>query len=214
MGKLDLLAAENYLLDIIARRFQQASAAPATNAFPFFQVKTHLHRIKPVGEPQLPPQTLPVCQYLPQTLHTDGADQTLVQALEPLLPCLAWIQNPNYQAGVMPAGFLENYGYTDIVSQRGLIADDAFALGILLLGPHTEYPPHHHPAEEIYYTVGGWAEWWQTGQPWLARPAGSFVYHASGVAHAMRTGREPVCLLYAWWGEIQTAAQLTKRPNP
>ncbi len=213
MEKLGLFAAENYLLHVIDRRFQQASETSPAGAPPFFQVSDHLHRIKPAGAPQLPPQTLPVCRYLPQTFHAPGADQALVQALEPLLPILAWIQNPNYQTGVMPTGFLENYGYADIVSQRGLIADDTFAVGILLLGPHTEYPPHHHPAEEIYYTVGGTATWWQTGQTWLARPAGQFVYHASGIVHAMRTGAEPVCLLYAWWGDVQTAAQLTADRN-
>ncbi|MFN8495720.1 MAG: dimethylsulfonioproprionate lyase family protein [Caldilineaceae bacterium] len=213
MERLDLLAAENNLLHVIARCFQQASEAPSARTPPFFQVNAHLHRIKPACEPRLSAQTLPVCRYLRQTLQAPGADRALVQALEPLLPLLAWIQNPNYQKGVMPAGFLENYGYADIVSQRGLIADDEFALGILLLGPHTEYPPHHHPAEEIYYTLGGWAEWWQTGQTWLARSAGSFVYHPSGVVHAMRTGAEPVCLLYAWWGDVQTAAQLTGDRN-
>lgn len=213
MERLDLVAAENDLLHFIDRRFQQASETSPTGAPPFLQVSGHLHRIKPAGKPQLRPQTLPVCQYLSQTFHAPGADHTLVQALEPLLPLLAWIQNPNYQTSAMPAGFLENYGYADIVSRRGLIADDAFALGILLLGPHTEYPPHQHPAEEIYYTLGGAAEWWQTGQTWLAQPAGRFVYHASGVAHAMRTGAEPVCLLYAWWGDVQIAAQLTADRN-
>lgn len=169
-----------------------------------------LYHSKPDDQPALSRKVLPVCRYLPATLDTEEANAPLVVALRPLLPDLAWVQNPNYQAGNMPTGYLANYGYADIISARGFIADDQFALGILLLGPYTEYPPHHHPAEEIYYTIGGSAYWWQTNQAWTHRPPGSFVYHPSGVAHAMKTEGAPVCLLYTWWGDVQTAARLTK----
>jgi quercetin dioxygenase-like cupin family protein len=124
-----------------------------------------------------------------------------------MLPRLAWVQNPNYRSDNTPPALLTNYGYAEIVGRQGLILDDAFALGLLLLGPHTEYPPHHHPAEEIYATLAGRVVWWQSGQPWVMRPPDTLVYHPSGVAHAMRTVDDPALLLYIWWGEVQTAAR-------
>jgi len=213
MKNVNLISLEIDVLRAITNVFAQCPPG-SIDASALQATLTHLQRIKPSNAPALTPRTLPVCCYLAQTLSTTGpasnAATLLFSALEPLLPTLAWIQNPNYQVGNMPAGFLENYGYADIVSGRGLIADDEFALGMLLLGPNTAYPPHHHPAAEIYYTIGGAARWWQTEQDWVARPPGSFVYHPSGAVHAMQTEAEPVCLLYAWWGNVQTAAQLTR----
>lgn len=210
METATLLGDENHLLTAVATLFHQAAIQQRESSAPFLQVSSHLQRIKPSRQPLLPPGSLPVCQYLERTLKAPSVDATLVTALRPLLSALAWIQNPNYLTGNMPAGFLENYGYADIVSPRGLIADDKFALGILLLGPNTEYLPHYHPAEEIYYTVGGVCDWWQTGQLWTQQQPGAFVYHPSGVVHAMRTAKEPVCLLYTWWGAVQSAAQLSQ----
>lgn len=209
MKNINVTSLEIDLLRAITNVFAQCPPG-SIDASALQATLTHLQRIKPSNAPALTPRTLPVCRYLAQTLGAPTVATFLIRALEPLLTSLAWIQNPNYQVGNMPAGFLENYGYADIVSGRGLIADDEFALGMLLLGPNTAYPPHHHPAAEIYYTIGGAARWWQTEQEWVARPPGSFVYHRSGAVHAMQTEAEPVCLLYAWWGNVQTAAQLTR----
>jgi quercetin dioxygenase-like cupin family protein len=194
------------ILEILATAASRDAIPPARLAL----VRQHLQRI---DQPEYtaviqrrPVQSLPVCRYLQGLL--DVAEPRLGGALGQLLLGLCWVQNPNYTAGQMPRGFLENYGYSELIGGRGLVQDEAFALGLLLLGPHTLYPPHHHPADEIYYTVAGQATWWQRDGPWIARYDGSLVDHPSGVVHAMRTADTPVLLLYCWWGEVGVAARL------
>ncbi len=200
-----------HLLAVIQTRLVQALAYEPKLAPILHTVVDHLRRV-PIEIQPLRASRLPVCRYLPALLHQQ-AEEPISRALTMLLPYLAWVQNPNYTQGKMPVTFLENYGYADIISRRGLIFDAEFALGFLVLGPNVEYPPHGHPAEELYFTVSGSAQWWQTGSKrWTTRKAGSFVHHLPGVAHATRTGRQPICLLYAWWGEVGPAARLLNSP--
>ena len=85
-----------------------------------------------------------------------------------------------------------------------LLGGSDYSLGVLLLGPGLTYPPHAHPANEIYYVVGGTAEWRQGDGPWTRRAPGSLIQHPSGQVHATRTGRDPLLALYLWWGDIET----------
>ena len=210
MPILPIHALVSNFLTLVERLFAETAQQNISLAVPLQTASVHLRAVQLMGEPALSPRVLPVCRYLPLALTAGKAIAGLADALQPLLPALAWIQNPNYQPNTIPPTFLDNYGYADIISRRGLFAADALAMGILLLGPHTEYPPHVHPAAEIYYTIGGACHCWQTGQAWTQQGAGSVVYHPSGVVHAMRTLDEPVCLLYIWWGDVQIAARLTQ----
>ena len=92
--------------------------------------------------------------------------------------------------------------------RTSLIGGGGYALGVLLLGPGLTYPPHAHPANEVYYIVGGSAEWRRGDGPWTSRATGSLVQHPSGLVHATRTGDDPLLALYLWWGDIETHARL------
>jgi quercetin dioxygenase-like cupin family protein len=165
---------------------------------------------------QRPPRQLPVCRYWLKALaRAEGTPAaTLAAALRPFDPALQWIQNPNYTAASMGAGFVENYGYADLLGPRGLMLHDQFAVGVLLLGPDTTYPPHHHPAIEVYCVVGGVAEWQREDGPWTKKPSGSLIYHPSGLAHATRTGADPLLALYLWRGHLGTPATLKRVARP
>lgn len=85
-------------------------------------------------------------------------------------------------------GLLERYGWFDVASPRGLVEADALAVGLLLLGPDTLYPPHAHPAMELYHVVAGTAEWWSADGAWTAArgqlrlpPAPGAALHADGI---------------------------------
>lgn len=197
-----------YLLAVLHAQCARAIRQEPGLRTPLLTAVEHLSRILPRPE-KMAPQVLPVCQYLPSLLRADDEDP-VVRGVAPLCAQLAWVQNPNYTGGQLAPAFLANYGYAEIIGPQGVVLDDEFMLGILLLGPQTEYPAHYHPAEELYYTVSGDASWWQREQPWTQRGSGSYVYHPSGVAHAMQTARQPVCLLYMWWGEIGVPAQLLR----
>ena len=162
------------------------------------------------ARPVAAPAKVPACALLARIFaHAEaGPAAAIGRALGPLIDTVNWVQT--YSEAEMGARFLANYGYFDIASpNRGLIRTDALALGFLLLGPGTLYPAHRHPAVELYHVVAGSPDWRVEDGPWEARPAGSFIFHRSMAIHAMRTGPEPLLALYAWLGDLATAARLT-----
>lgn len=120
----------------------------------------------------------------------------------------AWQQNSNYRAAPPRAGFLENYGYLECAGPGAPFLCADFRLGLLLLGPHTLYPPHHHPAEEIYLPLGP-GLWWRDGEAWGRREAGAVIHHPPMCAHATKSGDEALAAIYLWRGEIEQAAVIS-----
>ncbi|MFI4998081.1 MAG: dimethylsulfonioproprionate lyase family protein, partial [Hyphomicrobiales bacterium] len=115
---------------------------------------------------------LPVCRFLAGALRgaVGGAAAPLAPPLEALLASLAWTQNPNYRRAPPADGFLDNYGWSEWIGERGAFVSDAIACGVLMLGPDIEYPAHSHEAEELYLPLAGQA-WWRAAQSgWRLRP--------------------------------------------
>jgi hypothetical protein len=140
---------------------------------------------------------LPVLRWLAHMSHETaafGAD--VVAALCRAAPSLAWRQT--YSLKDLDAGFLDNYGWTEIFGAQGPLIGERIACGFLLLGPSTHYPRHHHEAEEIYLPLRGTAAWQQGDAPWLERSPGTPIHHTSDEPHAMRTGPTPLLALYLW----------------
>ncbi|MCH7943941.1 MAG: cupin domain-containing protein [Proteobacteria bacterium] len=165
-----------------------------------------------VCAPLLAPKRLPACRHWEPALSlADSAGDPIAEALAPLVEVFHWVQNPNYTVATMGAGFMDNYAYANVVGTRSLIGGGGYALGVLLLGPGLTYPPHAHPANEVYYIVGGSAEWRRGDGPWTSRATGSLIQHPSGLVHATRTGDDPLLALYLWWGDIETHARLMPR---
>jgi hypothetical protein len=143
--------------------------------------------------------SLPVLSYLPAVVKAaDKKTERLVKMLVSLANFLAWGQT--YSAQDFGLGFLEKYGWTEIIGQRGPIASDRIACGFLLLGPRVEYPQHHHEAQEVYVPLTGKTLWLKGDQDWTYRTPGLPVYHASWEMHAMRTETVPLLALYLWRG--------------
>ena len=159
--------------------------------------------------PLLAPRTLPACRHWePALALADARSASIAAALAPLGDVFHWVQNPNYSDAAMGEGYMDNYAYANLAGGRSLLGGGDYALGVLLLGPGMTYPPHAHPADEIYYVVGGRAEWQRGDEPWTPRAPGSLIHHPSGLVHATRTGSEPLLALYFWWGDIETHARL------
>ncbi|HXJ77203.1 MAG TPA: dimethylsulfonioproprionate lyase family protein [Candidatus Methylomirabilis sp.] len=156
---------------------------------------------------------LPVCRFWDEALHVARrAGVVLAPSLLTLGPALSWTQNPNYRRHPPDPAFLDNYGYAVIVGPSdgppALAVDPRIALGVLLLGPHTHYPLHHHPAVEVYYTMTPGGEWWRGDGPWRTEPAGTAIHHAPDVPHATRAGAGPLLAIYLWHGDLATHARL------
>ena len=159
--------------------------------------------------PQLQPDSLPVCRFWERAVAGGGA---LLAPLAKLAPALRWVQNPNYVAAPPSPEFLDNYGYAVLAGPGGLVASEALALGILLLGPGIHYPSHNHPAVEIYVVLSGEAEWQKGGEPWRREPPSAVIRHDSMVSHATRALADPLLAAYVWRGDLATHARILAKP--
>jgi hypothetical protein len=158
-----------------------------------------------------------VCRFWSVALGQAGADVgSLSAAIAALAPRLSWTQNPNYRRSPPSPEFLDNYGYAVLAGPAdgppALARHDRLAFGILLLGPRTHYPLHHHPAAEIYIPLNN-ALWWRGDGPWREQEPGAVIYHAPNVPHATRATATPLLALYLWRGELATHARLTEGPE-
>ncbi|HKF62393.1 MAG TPA: dimethylsulfonioproprionate lyase family protein [Dongiaceae bacterium] len=188
-------------LDLFVSRL--AALLPAD----FAQAVARLDLSAPRPQPQ--PDSLPVCRFWERVVAGGGA---LLAPLAKLAPALSWVQNPNYVAAPPSPEFLENYGYAVLAGPGGLVASEALALGILLLGPGIHYPSHNHPAVEIYVVLAGEAEWQKAGEPWRREPPGAVIRHDSMVTHATRALAEPLLAAYVWQGDLATHARIIASP--
>jgi hypothetical protein len=146
-----------------------------------------------------PPSTLPVLRWLQSACQRGWAGADDVQmALKAASAHLAWRQT--YVAKDFGPEFLERYGWTELIGERGPIASDRIAVGFLLLGPDVTYPLHSHDAEELYLPLSEAADWKRGAEDWRGEPAGAQIFHPSRTPHAIRTGGEPLLALYAWRG--------------
>jgi hypothetical protein len=151
-------------------------------------------------------RTLPVLSRMVEFASDPRAfGQSVIAELCRAAPRLAWRQT--YTAAEVGAEFLRNYAWTEIVGAAGPLVSEHLACGFLLLGPQTRYPPHHHPAEEIYVPLSGAARWLQGDGVWRERHPGSVIRHASEEPHAMQTDAQPLLALYLWRGAT-TASRL------
>ena len=142
-------------------------------------------------------RSLPVVAAL-QGLSRFAAPRTraLVDAVTSRAGELDWRQT--YTQADFGARFLDNYGWSEWIGERGAFVSDAIACGVLLLGSDTEYPAHSHEAEELYLPLAGRA-WWRSDEAdWRLRAPGTWIHHPSWTAHAMRTAREPLLAAYVW----------------
>jgi hypothetical protein len=121
---------------------------------------------RPIGA-----RSLPVVSAL-EGLSRYAAPRTrpLVEAVAALSGELDWRQT--YSSADFGERFLENYGFSEWIGQRGAFASDAIACGVLILGPETEYPAHSHEAEELYLPLAGHASWRSAKQTPIAWPTG------------------------------------------
>ena len=151
------------------------------------------------AERPLEPSPLPCLEYLPRAAaNAGGGAEALAQWLARDAGELRWAQT--YTEADFGRGFLDRYGWTELIGTRGHFASDTIAAGFLLLGPDVVYPDHHHVAEEIYVPLTPATEWRKGDGGFVARAAGEVIHHPSNVSHAMRTGAEPLLALYLWRG--------------
>jgi Dimethlysulfonioproprionate lyase len=178
------------LRPLVATLRELLASAPEAHAFLRDWPRELIAR--PIGR-----RSLPVVAAL-RGLSRLAAPKTraLVEGVAALANELDWRQT--YSSADFGERFLENYGFSEWIGQRGAFMSDAIACGVLLLGPDTEYPDHSHEAEELYLPLAGHAFWRSAQSDWRLRPPGEWIHDPSWTAHAMRTSEEPLLAAYVW----------------
>jgi hypothetical protein len=135
-------------------------------------------------------------------------EPALADPLRAAAPLFQWRQNPNYTAATAGAAFVAGYGYVEFAGPKAaLFHAPAIRCGLLMLGPGIHYPPHAHPAEEVYHplTLGDW----RCGDDgWRRVPMGRAIHHAPMVPHETKAGARPLLALYCWTGDTTTEARI------
>lgn len=98
--------------------------------------------------------------------------------------------------------------FCEFLGPTAPIRTDTMRLGLTLIGPHTHYPVHAHPAVELYFVIAGTARW-VTPSADALQPPGAYILHRASEPHAMETGAESLLSLYAWSGEIMAPSRYT-----
>jgi quercetin dioxygenase-like cupin family protein len=149
-----------------------------------------------------PPGTarLPVCHHLDTALHharhQPGPISALADAFAQIEPRLNWKVRPG--AATHGEHFLNNHANATIAGAEGLEIRSDVWIGVSLLAPHTRYPDHHHPPEEIYIVLSR-GEWRQQSDPWHEPGIGGLVYNPPNIVHAMRSAEQPLLALWFLW---------------
>jgi len=182
------------------------AAAPADAATrPIIEtVFTSLRQVGP-PPPETPGTRLPVCRHFAPacdaTARHSPALAGLTDAFRALEPRLRWTRRPDSEA--LDDHFAANHASVRIVGVGGIEHSDLVTVGASLLAPHTTYPDHHHPPEEVYLVLSP-GEWRQRQDPWHAPGFGGLVHNPPDIIHAMRSLGEP--LLAVWCLDLTGAA--------
>jgi hypothetical protein len=141
----------------------------------------------------------PSTRYLDAALASgDDATATLVTAIRPVASHLPW--RYSYARRSDAPGLEDNMAFAEIIGPEAPYVSERVCLGLTLIGPNTFYPPHRHPAIELYYVVTGEATWTANGSS-RRNPPGAFILHDSQVVHAMQTHQRPLLAVYTWSGK-------------
>jgi len=177
--------------------------------------RSHARRLRALAE-RLPPMKdasparVPIQAACEAELADHAAQSPLARALAALLPFLHITRSKSYMANPPSDNFGENYGYGVICGPEGgpptLIRDEEIAFGLMFLGPKTHYPLHHHPADELYYTVTGPSFWRAGAEDWTGHGTDAIIHHPPWLPHATLSADRPLVLLYIWEGDLDTDA--------
>jgi len=159
-----------------------------------------VHALAPAKIHALTPAQQPVCGLLPAALELGNAETArLLASVARLAPVLAWERAP---ADSTPAEFYPGHAYCMIAGDGGFLPAPHFMLGLFLIAPGMNYPNHAHAADELYCVIAGRAAWQRSGGAFETYGPGEAVIMPSMAPHAIRTGAEPVLILWAWSGDV------------
>ncbi len=163
------------------------------------KVSAALDRI--CGEPrEIKPTRHALIHHLPAALALARTRaQEVASVLEPIAELLPW--RCSYPPRRDAPGLESTMGWAELVGPEAPFRSTEVCFGLTLIGPYNYYLPHRHPATELYRVLAGSAQW-TAGEQTAMQPPGTYILHPTNIAHAMRTGEEPLLAIYSWTGDV------------
>ena len=191
----------------LAAAFEGADLAVEADA-PHFAEAAALLRASSLAIAGTAPARAAACAHWDVTLAAaeGGRNAVLAAALAGFEPAVAWVPLAEMYGAPLEAD--QAFGMV-VGPWGGPLATGAYGFGLLLMGPHTTYPRHHHVAREVYYVIAGTADWMRGEEAWAPRAPGSAIYHPSAVPHATRTAAEPLLAVAMWVDGLDSKVALT-----
>ncbi len=163
----------------------------------------------------------PVVEHLPAALCRATGSGQVVALLRAVAPSAPWTRTATYLHAPPSSGFADRYAHATLLgppdrepTTAGAAAYPGVgevALGLMLLAPDTHYPPHQHPADEVYLPLTR-ADWLDPDGGYVPVPAGGLRHHRPWQPHAMRTGAHPLLAAYVWTGDVRTPSRFCPPP--
>lgn len=174
-----------------------------------------------------PPSVATAPSGLPVLAHFDDAvarcenalPDDLAAAIAEFKTAVAWTQTAAYVRDPPSPAFLDQYAHATLAGAPDGSADvparsPGVSLGLLLLGPDVHYPPHKHPADEVYLPLTE-ARWVHDNARWVhdnteryrPEPVGRLLHHEPWQPHGMLTAGRPLLAIYVWTGDVCTPSR-------
>ncbi len=160
------------------------------------------------------PATLPVLRHFDAAITLSDREPTadLSTAIAGLGRTADWTRTAAYVSNPPSPNFLDDYAHATLAGlpdgvQEGEGPASGASVGLLLLGPDVHYPPHQHPADEVYLplTEARWVH--GRDQQYRPEPAGTLLHHRPWQAHGMLTTGAPLLAIYLWTGDVRTPSR-------
>jgi hypothetical protein len=153
---------------------------------------------------ELRPTQHPLTRHLSKVLErADQLAPEIAGALRPIASELPW--RYGYAPRTDAPGLEAAMGWAELIGPQAPIVSTKVCFGLTLIAPHSFYPPHRHPAVELYRIVVG-DPLWTVATTTSTQSPGALIFHDSNVVHAMRTGAEPLLAIYSWTGDLNTSS--------
>jgi quercetin dioxygenase-like cupin family protein len=153
----------------------------------------------------------PVTRHLPAALSL-AAESTpeVTAAARSVAAFLPW--KYGYRPRQDAPGLESVMGWAEIVGPAAPFQSTEVCFGLTLIGPGAYYPPHRHPAVELYHVLAGRAAW-SAGAGTAINVPGAYILHTASTAHSMRTGSEPLLAIYSWTGDVNSPSVWADPPG-
>ncbi len=204
----------------VAALSTEALASQAPNRAGWERVRDGLRQIEEPGD--YAPRSFPVVESQladAAALAVGQEARRLAQAALAIREALIWHASRNtYGEDPSLAHFYDNFAFSAVAGPpiRGYpipCRSDGLMIGLTIQGPHTFYPAHAHQSVELYYLIGGSADWQQGDGVWRRVSSGAFIHHGPMEPHAMRTHDEPLLTFFAWVSDLDARPCLVEPPE-